>query len=185
MSVFPPSSEDWRSSAYILTFSVSPCRVVANHVQPPACVVAASLTALGIIFAIIFYRESLPSILSNPSRSSSTTSFALRLLSPSHARNTSMSNMSDAETLVESEPSSPAGGARERLLSKLPHGLDGPSADDRANQWGEDWENRRWGFRELMRHRPVQVMAITSFLSQFVGGAWAAVSLLFFFDRKK
>ncbi|ORY27177.1 major facilitator superfamily domain-containing protein [Naematelia encephala] len=140
------------------------------------CLVASSCTVLGLIFATLFYRESLPGLMSLP-HNGSTSSFSLKMFSPnpSHRRigsTMSVSGMSEAETLVE-DPESPS---TERLLAKMPQGIDNFAFNGRP-------AGKQWGFWELMRWRPVQIMSMTMFLNQFVSGAWGAASLLFFFDK--
>ena len=62
--------------------------------------------------------------------------------------------MSDTETLVGDE--SPDSPSTERLLAKMPQGIDGPGVP----------ENPRWSFMRLMRHRPMQILSVTMFLNQ-------------------
>jgi hypothetical protein len=69
------------------------------------------ITFIGIIFAVCFFKETLPK--------------------PTHRRHSSVaSSISEAETLVGSEPAKDS-----------------------------------WGFRDLMRYRPVQVISVTMFLN--------------------
>ncbi|WVQ98785.1 hypothetical protein IAU59_005916 [Kwoniella sp. CBS 9459] len=152
------------------------------------CLVTAGLTLLGIVFCLIFYRESLPSMsYKDQSRGRLTISIPLTglktMFSPTsskHRRQFSASSLvSEAETLVDSSENIDHDLDPERLLSKLPRGEDGPEPimTPFGNRRGE------WGFWELMGLTKVRVMAATGFLNAFVGGAWAAASLLFFFDR--
>ena len=134
------------------------------------CLVTASITVVGIIFTSLYLRESVstpvPPILS------------MRLFSAGsrHRRtSSSVSIMSDAETLVD--PESPNSPSTERLLAKTGQGIDPHDFDEPSS--GE------WTFRRLMAYRPIQVVSLTMFLNAFVSGAWGAASLLFFFDRNK
>nr|XP_019013583.1 uncharacterized protein I206_01653 [Kwoniella pini CBS 10737]OCF52364.1 hypothetical protein I206_01653 [Kwoniella pini CBS 10737] len=139
------------------------------------CLVTAGTTLIGIIFCIVFYRESLPSLASpqsSPFNPRSSLSFFRSL--KSHKRQFSNASLvSESDTLVDEES------ARDNILSKLPRGEDGhePLA------LGGVGKNVEWGFWELMNYRPVRVMTATGFLNSFVQGAWSAASLLFFFDR--
>lgn len=72
-----------------------------------ACLCAAFSTVAGILFAVLFYRESLPS------RADQT--FTLKLLSPAHKRSGSAASFaSETETLVDSPD--------ERSLGKVERG---------------------------------------------------------------
>jgi len=140
------------------------------------CLVSAGLCLAGVIFTALFFKESLPAIVDAPNKPSA---FSLKMFSNNgHKRSQSsvsvsgMSIVSDTDTLVESE--SPDSPSTERLLSKMPGGTD-------DNGFGV--KKKGWTFMELMKHRPVQILSVTMFLNQFVGGGWAAGSLLFFFDR--
>ena len=66
--------------------------------------------------------------------------------------------MSDTDTLVD--PDSPDHQLQESLLAKMSQGADSPS-------YGAARQNG-WGFWDLMRRRPVQVMSVTMFLNQYV-----------------
>jgi len=117
---------------------------------------SASCTFLGIIFCALIYRESLPSMAQTRLRPSA---LALRLFSPAHARtSSSMSNMSDADTLVD--PDSTDSQVKESLLAKMPQGMDSPGYGGSVQ--------KGWGFWELMARGPVQVMSVTMFLNQSV-----------------
>ena len=130
------------------------------------------LTLLGILFGTFAYRETLPNLSSYRSSSSL---LSLRHFTPSHKRNSSsLTNMSDTETLV-GDSESPDSPSVERLLAKMPQGVDGPGLGV--------LEEEEWTFKRLIRHRPVQILSVTMFLNQFVGGAWSAGSLLFFYDK--
>ncbi len=120
---------------------------------------------MGIIFAALIYRESLPTI-AQPLRASV---LSLRMFSPSHARNSSsMSTMSDTDTLVD--PDSPSDSKlTERLLGKASQGMDSPNGGSRKGGWG---------FWELMARGPVQVISITMFLNQWVSHLQRGLSLL-------
>ena len=84
-------------------------------------------------------------------------SFSLRQFSPSHFRHSSsVSNMSDTDTLVDRD--SPDSQSKERLLSKMPQGVD-------AVGFGGS-QKKGWGFWDLMAHRPVRVLSATMFLNQ-------------------
>ncbi|RXK39482.1 hypothetical protein M231_03150 [Tremella mesenterica] len=136
------------------------------------CLVAASCTVVGIAFASLVYRESLPSI--HYSALSRKPIFNFRLFAR-HDRNASVTSVnSEAETLVD--PESPMTPSRNRLLPKFQQGL------DQGNGFPSP-RNRSWKLSELMAHRPVRVMSVTTFLNSFVQAAWQAVSLLFFFDK--
>ncbi|GFZ45612.1 hypothetical protein JCM24511_03340 [Saitozyma sp. JCM 24511] len=150
------------------------------------CIVSALFTLVGIIFAAVFYVESLPTLPSTPPSQSIT----LRLLSSRHNRvDSSVSINSETETLVGSPSSkdrdgddeldamSPVSPTTPKLISKMPQGVDSPV-------YGGN-ERKGWGFKDLMRYRPMRMLCLTMFLNSFVGGAWAAVSLLFFFDRSE
>ena len=140
---------------------------------PPACLMGTFLTLLGILFGTVAYRETLPNLASYRSSSSLLT---LRVFSPTHKRNSSsLTNMSDTDTLV-GDPEALDSPSAERLLAKMPQGVDGPGL-------GVLEEDPEWTFNRLIRHRPVQILSITMFLNQFVGGAWSAGSLLFFYDK--
>jgi len=134
------------------------------------CLVTAGITVVGIIFTSLYLRESVstpvPPILS------------MKLFSAGsrHRRtSSSVSSMSDTETLVD--PESPSSPSTERLLAKTGQGIDPHDFDEPST--GE------WTFRRLMAYRPIQVVSVTMFLNAFVSGAWGAASLLFFFDRNK
>ncbi|WVF72209.1 hypothetical protein IAT40_007021 [Kwoniella sp. CBS 6097] len=152
------------------------------------CLVTAGLTLLGIIFCLIFYRESLPS-LAYKNRTKGRLSISIPLsglktifspTSSKHHRHFSTSSLvSEAETLVDPNENRDTELDPERLLAKLPRGEDGPEpiSSPVGGRRGE------WGFWELMGLKKVRVMAATGFLNAFVQGAWGAASLLFFFDR--
>ena len=138
---------------------------------PSACLVTTFLTVLGITFGTFYYQETLPT-LSGSSRSPSTL-LSMRMFS--HKRNSSSySNMSDTETLV-GDNESPDSPSVEHLLAKMPQGVD--------DNGFEDIEKREWTLARLLNHRPVQILSLTMFLNQFIGTAWGAGSLLFFFDK--
>ncbi|WVW83031.1 hypothetical protein I302_105048 [Kwoniella bestiolae CBS 10118] len=148
------------------------------------CLVTAGLTLIGILFCLIFYRESLPSL---ASRNGFMSLSFLRSFQTkkTHKRHLSSSSLiSETETLVEDGDFAMSSASENRieteaeLLSKMPRGEDGPEpiVPDRRVR-GE------WGFWELMGVKKVRVMAATGFLNSFVQGAWNAASLLFFFDR--
>jgi len=104
-----------------------------------ACLVTAACTLVGIAFCALFFVESLPL----------PTSPVLSMKLFSHQRtSSSLSSVSDAETLVDAESPS-----TEALLAKLGTGI------ERLHTSGE------WTFRRLMAHRPVQLMSITMFLN--------------------
>lgn len=69
-----------------------------------------------------------------------------------------MSNMSDADTLVD--PDSTDSQVKESLLAKMPQGMDSPGYGGSVQ--------KGWGFWELMARGPVQVMSVTMFLNQSV-----------------
>jgi hypothetical protein len=121
---------------------------------------AAAIAASGIIFTLIFYTETLPAIAD--STDSRKTGFPMRLFQSHNSHKHSLSNVSvsamstvsDTDTLVD--PDSPSSPSTERLLSKMPQGVD-------DNGFGV--RKRGWTFRELMRHRPVQILSVTMFLN--------------------
>ncbi|AAW41597.2 expressed protein [Cryptococcus deneoformans JEC21] len=146
------------------------------------CLVGAGLTVLGILFSLLFYRESLPG-LSIPPISLSSSFFIDSRLSrrlswvlPSsfsrtsnHERQVSTASlMSETETLVDSDT---------RDFLALRKGIE--LVDENVEQA----KVTRWGFWELMRFKKVKIMTATVFLNSFVQGAWNAAVLLFFFDR--
>lgn len=117
---------------------------------------SASCTFVGIIFAAAIFRESLPNMAKSPLRPSN---LALRLFSPTHARSpSSMSNMSDTDTLVD--PDSSDTQVKEGLLANMPQGVDSPGFGGSVKQG--------WGFWDLMARGPVQIMSVTMFLNQYV-----------------
>ena len=65
--------------------------------------------------------------------------------------------MSDTETLV-GDAESPDSPSTERLLAKMPQGVDGPGLGIP--------EYTRWSFMRLMRYRPMQILSLTMFLNQ-------------------
>ncbi|OCF36653.1 hypothetical protein I316_01906 [Kwoniella heveanensis BCC8398] len=167
------------------------------------CLVTAGLTLLGIIFCLIFYRESLPALSYDPTNREgrlsitrmpslsdlktmifSTASSPASATAARHHRHFSTSSLvSEAETLVDPNDSNRDPHLDpERLLSKLPRGEDGPEPT-MAPVGGVSSRRGEWGFWELMGLKKVRVMAATGFLNAFVQGAWGAASLLFFFDR--
>lgn len=198
--------------------------ILRRHPYLLPCVTSGFITFLGIVFAQIYYEESLPtteSYQSSLSHRGGRSSLSLRLSpigSGSKHRSTSsisqMSTVSDTDTLVGSPtaseypkpldsqdfPNSNLGreykeeeeedehgllDATTALLAKAPPtgvdvGKGSGGVDMRRDSVGE---GNPWGFWELIRWRPVRVMCSTMFLNSFIGGAWASVSLLFFFDR--
>lgn len=139
------------------------------------CLVATASTLIGITFAIFVYRESLPSLARNPNRPSLLSLLPLTGTRSFHRRNESLASAtSETETLVD--PGSPISPSAQALMAKLPQGIDQGAGYPAPL-------NKKWGFWELMAHRPVQIMSCTMFLTSFVQGAWGAVSLLFFFDK--
>ncbi|WWC61050.1 uncharacterized protein I303_103628 [Kwoniella dejecticola CBS 10117] len=143
------------------------------------CFVTAAITMIGIVFCVVFYRESLPS-LATPQNSTFNPRGSLSFFRSfkSHKRQFSNASLvSEAETLVDEEA------GRENILSKLPRGEDGPEPLAGAGAGIGQRKNVEWGFWELMNYKPVRVMIATGFLNSFVQGAWSAASLLFFFDR--
>lgn len=106
------------------------------------CLVAATLTLLGIVFCQIYYTESLPAI-ADGRRSSK--SISLRNIG--HRRSSSV--ISDSDTLVD--PST------ESLLAKSPHSPD--SLDISTD------EPKEWGFWDLMAYKPVQILSVTMFMN--------------------
>jgi hypothetical protein len=131
--------------------------------------VSALFTLIGIIFAAVFYVESLPTLPSTPSSQS----FTLRLLSARHNRmDSSASINSETETLVGSPSSkdrdaddeldamSPASPTTPKLISKMPQGVDSPV-------YGGN-ERKGWGFKDLMRYRPMRMLCLTMFLNSYV-----------------
>ncbi|WWC89979.1 uncharacterized protein L201_004909 [Kwoniella dendrophila CBS 6074] len=143
------------------------------------CLVTATTTTLGILFCLLFYKESLPSLANSSSSNyghnrKGSLSFLRQFSSnKSHKRNMSTSSViSDTETLIGDDHSSM------NLLSKLPRGEDGLEPEVMAPTQKKDF-----GFWQLMSIKPVRIMAVTAFLNSFVQGAWNAAALLFFFDR--
>ncbi|WRT67192.1 uncharacterized protein IL334_004158 [Kwoniella shivajii] len=147
------------------------------------CLVTAGGTLIGIIFCLVFYQESLPSI--SHSNNSSRRPLSFPLLSfksfKGHKRHFSSSSLvSEAETLVDGNNDD----SSRDILSKLPRGEDGPEPEyHHSIGSGQGKQGPEWGFWRLMEIRKVRVMAATGFLNAFVQGAWGAASLLFFFDR--
>ncbi|OWZ34735.1 hypothetical protein C343_01229 [Cryptococcus neoformans C23] len=146
------------------------------------CLVGAGLTVLGILFSLLFYRESLPGLTIPPISLSSSffidsglsrrLSWALPssfIRTSHHERQVSTASlMSETETLVDSDT---------RDFLALRKGIE--LVDENVEQA----KVTRWGFWELMRFKKVKIMTATVFLNAFVQGAWNAAVLLFLFDR--
>lgn len=106
------------------------------------CLVAAILTLLGIVFCHVYYAESLPNIADYRKSSRS-----MSLRDVGHRRSDSV--LSDTDTLVD--PST------ENLLAKSPQSIDSPG-------FGGS-EKQGWGFWDLMRYKPVQILSVTMFMN--------------------
>ncbi|WVR05194.1 hypothetical protein IAU60_002206 [Kwoniella sp. DSM 27419] len=147
------------------------------------CLVTAAGTVLGILFCVLFYRESLPALSPQPGRPRRSLSFPYFARSGNSRHKREFSNaslVSEAETLVEQEHD--AGEfTKYAKVAREEDEVGSPTAG--AESSFAKTRQGEWGFWELMAVKKVKVMAVTAFLNAFVQGAWGAAALLFFFDR--
>ncbi|BEI81134.1 hypothetical protein CcaverHIS002_0202940 [Cutaneotrichosporon cavernicola] len=150
--------------------------VWAKHPYFLPCLVAASTTVVGIIFAAAMYTESLDGLAGT---SEATLVGGLTALVKGKRRHTrsmsAYSDISDAETLVDPRDGDMGGVG---LAMKRLH--DEYEEEEELVEMGIRTE---WTLKELLRIRQVRVANGALFLNSFVAGSWSAVSLLFFYDR--
>lgn len=167
-----------------------------------ACIVSTIITFIGILFAWIFYNESLPSrqevanepmnmrlLPSTPRYSTSSrmtkagaiasTEEEATLHRNRHRQSSSISMSSDTDTLVGS-PTAKEGGKSYAVFDDIDElGLGDEDDDDAKEQtslaplkgrMSDDGfgVRKEWGFWDLMRYRPVQILCMTMFANQCV-----------------
>jgi hypothetical protein len=139
--------------------------------------VAATTTVVGIVFAAAMFSESLDGLAGT---SEGTLVGGIKaLVRRGHSRSPSTySDISEAETLVDPRDADVGGMglAMKRLHDEYEEETDEELALGRRGQWT---------LKELLRIPEVRVANGALFLNSFVAGSWAAVSLLFFYDRNK
>lgn len=141
-------------------------------------------TLTGLAFAIIVYKETLSSLVD----ARRVLPLRLRLFPPKqgvgHLRSASLVSDASVETLVGSPTSPKIGSGFASSPTESPGDYD--FDPDRELLLSHSQATApKWGFRTLLRHRPVQVSSLTLFINQFVSSAWSAVALLFWYDRNQ
>lgn len=128
------------------------------------CLVTTSITLAGLLFTLFFFRET-------HVVSSTATNGVPPSLSPRKASSLYDDEDEDARTLV--------GDIESPKFASDPRWKD--PTNSRQSQQQQPVFAREWTAWEIMSVRAVARVLISLFLLSFVGGAWGAVSLLFFY----